>query len=101
LTILQIDQRTGLYCSRPSKRERLVEILRPGCANFEKVYQNAFEAVEQLGLDKRIRVVKVTDIREFAKRGVSITPGLVIDGKVVSTGKVLEVDRIMEMLEER
>ncbi|MCG6877557.1 MAG: thioredoxin family protein [Deltaproteobacteria bacterium] len=81
--------------------ERLVEVLGPGCANCEKVYQNVFEAVKQLGFDKRIRVVKITDIREFSKRGVSITPGLVIDGKVLSTGKVLEVDRIMEMLEER
>ena len=84
-----------------SKNQRLVEVLGPGCANCEKVYQNVFEAVKRLGLEKTIRVVKVTDIREFAKRGISITPGLVIDGKVVSTGKVPEVDRIMQMLKDQ
>ncbi len=78
--------------------QRLVEVLGPGCANCEKVYQNAFEAVDRLGLGETIKIVKVTDIREFPKRGVSITPGLVIDGKVVSMGKVLDVGRIIEML---
>jgi small redox-active disulfide protein 2 len=79
-----------------TENQRLVEILGPGCANCENVYQNAFEAVRRLGLGARIRVVKVTDIREFAKRGVSITPGLIIDGKVVSKGKVPSVDQIMQ-----
>lgn len=81
-----------------TENQRLVEILGPGCANCETVYQNAFEAVKRLGLGARIRVVKVTDIREFAKRGVSITPGLIIDGKVISKGKVPSVDQIMQAL---
>ncbi|EFK05256.1 putative redox-active disulfide protein 2 [delta proteobacterium NaphS2] len=87
----------GEEIERP-EGNRLVEVLGPGCANCEKVYQNAFEAVKRLGLDEETRIVKVTDIREFAKRGVSTTPGLVIGGRVVSTGKVLDVARIMEML---
>jgi len=78
--------------------QRLVEVLGPGCTNCETVYQNAFEAVKRLGLEARARVVKVTDVREFAKRGVSITPGLIIDGKVVSKGKVPTVDQIMQAL---
>ena len=84
----------------PPESQRLVEILGPGCANCENAYQNAFEAVKRLGLHRRVRVVKVTDIREFAKRGVSITPGLILDGKVVSRGKVPTVDQIMQALNE-
>jgi len=80
------------------ENQRLVEVLGPGCANCETVYQNAFEAAKRLGLDEQVRIVKITDIREFAKRGVSVTPGLIIDGKVVSKGKVLNVDQIMQAL---
>ncbi len=88
------------YAKETEKPEtqRLVEVLGPGCANCETVYQNAFEAAKRLGLDAQVRIVKITDVREFAKRGVSITPGLIIDGKVVSKGKVPTVDQIMQAL---
>jgi small redox-active disulfide protein 2 len=78
--------------------QMIVEVLGPGCANCEKAYQNAFEAVEQLGLGNRVKIVKITDINEFAKKGVHITPGLIINGEVVSKGKVLEVDQIVRLL---
>ncbi|MCP4576425.1 MAG: thioredoxin family protein [Deltaproteobacteria bacterium] len=78
----------------------IVEVLGPGCANCETVYQNAFKAVERLEVGNQVRIVKVTDIHEFAKKGVHITPGLIINGKVVSKGKVLGVDQIMRLLNE-
>jgi small redox-active disulfide protein 2 len=80
--------------------QMIVEVLGPGCANCEKVYQNAFKAVERLGLKHRVKIVKITDINAFAKKGVHITPGLIINGKVVSKGKVLDVDQIMQLLDE-
>ena len=80
--------------------QMIVEVLGSGCANCEKVYQNAFEAVEQLGLGNRVKIVKIADINEFAKKGVHITPGLIINGEVVSKGKVLEVDQIIQLLDE-
>jgi small redox-active disulfide protein 2 len=89
---------TYKQAAEKTEGQRLVEVLGPGCANCESVYQNAFEALKRLGLDGRVRVVKVTDIREFQKKGVSITPGLIIDGQVISKGKVLTVDQIMEAL---
>ncbi len=79
--------------------QTIIEVLGPGCTNCEKVYQNTFEAVERLSLNNRVKIIKVTDIHEFAKKGVHITPGLIINGKVVSKGKVLEVDQIMHLLE--
>ena len=79
--------------------QTIVEVLGPGCANCEKVYQNTFKAVDQLGLNHRVKIVKITDINEFAKKGVHITPGLIINGNVVSKGKVLAVDQIMRLLE--
>ena len=43
-------------------------------------------------------VIKVTDYREIAAYGVMHTPGLVIDGKVVSTGRVPSAGDIAEWL---
>jgi hypothetical protein len=48
-----------------------------------------------------IEIVKIGDINYFAKMGVFLTPGLVIDGQVTSTGKVLSPNQIKEKIEEK
>lgn len=63
-----------------------IEVLGPGCANCQRLEQNAREAVRIAGIEAEI--VKVTDYRAIAEHGVMHTPGLVIDGKVVSAGRV-------------
>ena len=63
-----------------------IEVLGPGCANCKRLEENAREAVAMAGVEAE--VVKVVDYREIAARGVMNTPGLVIDGKVVSVGRV-------------
>jgi small redox-active disulfide protein 2 len=57
---------------------------------------NARTAAEQLGIDYEL--AKVTDITEIMKYGIMMTPGLVIDGHVVSSGKVPTTAQIVEML---
>jgi small redox-active disulfide protein 2 len=65
---------------------KVIEVLGPGCANCQKLEANVREAVAQAGVEAEIR--HITDYAEIAARGVMNTPGLVIDGTVVSTGKV-------------
>jgi small redox-active disulfide protein 2 len=65
---------------------KVIEVLGPGCNNCTKLEANAREAVARSGIEAEIR--HVTDYAEIASRGVMNTPGLVIDGKVVSTGKI-------------
>ncbi len=65
---------------------KVIEVLGSGCPNCQRLEANAREAVAQVGIEAEIR--KVTDYAEIASRGVMNTPGLVIDGKVVSTGKI-------------
>jgi hypothetical protein len=48
-----------------------------------------------------IEIKKINDINYFTKMGVFMTPGLVIDGDVVSTGKVLSPDQIKKKLLEK
>jgi small redox-active disulfide protein 2 len=63
-----------------------IEVLGPGCANCKRLEENAREAVVMAGVEAE--VVKIVDYREIAARGVMNTPGLAIDGKVVSVGRV-------------
>jgi hypothetical protein len=48
-----------------------------------------------------IKIEKISDIKYFSKMGVFMTPGLVIDGEVVSTGKVPSSNEIKKKIEEK
>lgn len=78
-----------------------VEVLGPGCSRCEQLYANTQEAASALDSAESIEVLKVTDIMYFAKMGVLMTPGLIIDGEVVSTGKVLSAEEIKKKIEEK
>lgn len=65
---------------------RMIEVLGSGCPNCRKLEANAREAIVMAGVEAEVR--HVTDPREIVARGVMSTPGLVIDGKVVSTGRI-------------
>lgn len=73
-----------------------IEVLGPGCAKCKKLFDNTENAVKQLGV--AAEVVKVTNIADFAKYGVMITPALVVDGKVKFAGKVPGVEEIKKQL---
>ena len=65
---------------------RKIEVLGSGCNNCIRLEKNAREAIALAGIDAEI--VKVTDYAEIMAFGIMSTPGLVIDGKVVSYGRV-------------
>ena len=78
-----------------------VEVLGPGCKRCDQLYENAQNAVAELDSPGDIEVIKIGDINYFAKMGVFMTPGLVIDGEVISTGKVLSPNQIKQKIEEK
>jgi small redox-active disulfide protein 2 len=73
-----------------------VEVLGMGCANCNKLYQNAVEAVKLSG--KEVEVTKVEDIKKIMGYGVLSTPALVIDGMVKVAGKVPKVEEIKDWI---
>lgn len=77
----------------------VVEVLGPGCEKCDTLYSNALAAVAGLDDGSAIVVKKRTDIGYFHKMGVAITPGLVINGEVVSTGRVLTPHQILAHLD--
>ena len=73
-----------------------IEIVGPGCPRCIATEKNVKEAVKQLGIQAEIS--KVTDVAEFAKKGVMFTPGVIVDGQVKISGKIPTVDEIKEVL---
>lgn len=64
----------------------IIKVLGPGCANCVNLERITREAVETLGLDATIE--KVTDFPTIAGYGVMATPALVVDERVVVSGRV-------------
>jgi small redox-active disulfide protein 2 len=63
-----------------------VKILGSGCANCRKLEAVAREAAASAGVEAEF--VKVTDMKTIVDYGVLSTPGLVIDEKLVSSGRI-------------
>ena len=74
-----------------------VKILGSGCAKCNQLEAATKAALEQLGMDAAID--HVTDFSQIAAYGVMTTPALVVDGKVVSYGKVLKTEDVAKILQ--
>lgn len=74
-----------------------VKVLGSGCAKCNQLEAATKAALEQLGMDTSID--HVTDFAQIAAYGVMTTPALVIDGKVVSFGKVLKTEEVVQILQ--
>lgn len=75
-----------------------VVVYGTGCPTCNKLEQNVKTAL--FNLDIAADVDKCTDINQIADAGVLSTPGLSINGKMVSQGKLLAVSRVEELLKE-
>ena len=73
-----------------------IEILGTGCPKCKKLTQSVEEAVKELNVDAEI--LKITDINDIMSYDIMVTPGLVIDGEVKSSGKVLGKEEIKKIL---
>jgi small redox-active disulfide protein 2 len=73
-----------------------IEILGTGCPKCKKLFENAQEAVKNLGTGAT--VVKVEDIQLIMNAGVMLTPAIAVDGEVKSAGKVLSADEIKKII---
>lgn len=74
-----------------------IKILGSGCAKCSQLEAATRKALAQLGMDEAID--HVTDFAQIAAYGVMTTPALVVDGKVVSYGKVLKTEEIVLLLQ--
>ena len=75
-----------------------IKLLATGCSHCSAMRENTREAVRQMGLEDELQCIG--DIAEISRLGVMATPTLVVDGRLVSSGKVLKPERIIELIRE-
>ena len=73
-----------------------IEVLGTGCKKCIELEMIVKKAIAKSG--KFVQLEKVDDIMKIMEYQVVSTPGLVIDGEVVSTGKVLSVDEVLAFI---
>lgn len=74
-----------------------VKILGSGCKKCNELEANTKAALEKLGMDTTID--HVTEFSQIASYGVMSTPAVVVNGKVISYGKVLKTDELVKLLQ--
>ncbi|MFA8434046.1 MAG: thioredoxin family protein [Marinifilaceae bacterium] len=73
-----------------------IKVLGTGCSKCKTLEKVTKEAVAKAGVEAS--VTKVEDIVEIMQMGVMSTPALVVDGKVVLTGKIPSVDEMVKIV---
>lgn len=69
-----------------------IKVLGTGCAGCKALEATVREVVAELNIDATVE--KIEDIMEIMNYNVMAMPGLVIDGKVVSSGKKLSASEV-------
>lgn len=73
-----------------------IKVLGAGCKSCHELYENAKEAVKEMGLS--VEVEYITDMQKVMEYGVMSMPAVVVNEKVVSTGKVLKAADVEKLL---
>lgn len=73
-----------------------VAILGPGCARCRATEKAVREALREMG--KEATIIKVENLEEMIKYGLSMTPAVAIDGTIKLAGKVPSVEEIKNLL---
>jgi len=69
-----------------------IKVLGPGCPNCGEVEKRVINALAELNVAAAVE--KVTDIKKMMSFGIQATPGLVIDGKIVCSGRIPRIEEI-------
>jgi len=73
-----------------------IKILGTGCAKCHQLEKTVKEVVKELGIEATVEEVK--DVKKFIAYNVMMTPGLVIDEQVVSSGKVPSKTEVTQLI---
>ena len=73
-----------------------IQIAGPGCARCQATEKLVNEVVNELNLVAEIQ--HAYDIREYSRLGVRLTPAVLVDGKIVFSGRVPSADELKKAL---
>ena len=79
-----------------------IQVFGPGCPNCREAADVMRKNALELGLveGKDFMVEKVVNIKEIVDAGVLLTPGIAINGNIISTGKVLSDEDAQNYIKE-
>ena len=75
-----------------------IKVFGPGCSNCRKLEEIATKALAEAGVQGEI--IKVTDVQQIVAADVLKTPGLSINGKLVSTGRIPAPESVLQWIRE-
>jgi small redox-active disulfide protein 2 len=75
-----------------------IKVLGPGCPKCGEVEKRVKNALAELHVAADVE--KITDIKKMMSFGIFGTPGLVINGKVKSTGRIPRIEEIKAWIQE-
>ena len=73
-----------------------IKVIGEGCEKCDKLYENTCLAVKELGLEASID--KVEDLMDIVRLGVMTTPSVMVDRKLIISGRVPKVKEIIKLL---
>jgi len=73
-----------------------IKVIGEGCEKCDKLYENTCLAVKELGLEASVD--KVEDLMDIVRLGVMTTPSVMVDGKLIISGRVPKVKEIIKLL---
>lgn len=83
-------------CGKTGSGGSGIKVLGAGCKSCHEQFEYAKAAVRTMGLDMEVEYI--TDMERVMSYGVMRVPAIVVDGKVVSMGKVLKADEVEKLL---
>jgi len=76
----------------------VIKVYGTGCARCKTLEAMCYDALQELNINADVQ--KVTDLQEIVKSGIMSTPGLEINGKVVSSGKVPTKETLIHWIQD-
>ena len=76
----------------------IIKVLGSGCPSCKKLLENVKEAVKMVG--GNIEVEYITDLQKIMESGVMSMPAIIINDKIVSSGRILTINEIIEKIKQ-
>lgn len=73
-----------------------IKVIGTGCEKCDRLYANVQEALKITG--SVAEVEKIEDLMEIVKLGVMTSPSLMIDGKLVVSGRIAKPDELVKLM---
>ena len=86
------------YLKNLMSNENTIKVYGSGCANCKKLEQMCIDALQELNINATVE--KVNDLQEIMKTGILSTPGLEINGKIISSGKLPTKSTLIHWIQE-